>query len=440
MAARTWRYDAAGRVRSISDTRWGTTAYDYDNLGQLIEAKRGTFAEVFDYDAIGSLQGVLDRLSQRETAIPWGIATGNVLHATKTADYTNDENHRRRTMTDWKTGAVTTYLWDCRDRLREVRLPDGRRVLYTYDAFGRRVRKEIVPKVVVADLAAGRAPAVQVTEFLWDGNALAAELDGEHVARVHVHAPGTFVPLLQAEQGEVFAVVCDHLGMPKELLGQDGRVAWAAAHSAWGQVVEVKGRPAEQGARPVASPFRLLGQYHDEETGLCYTRFRYFEAATGRWLSPDPLGVVGGANLLGFNGNPLNAVDPLGLACDPKDKTRYLLGPNDLDWRGTGKTADDALKEAFRRTGMPIEDFEQTKSAKNLWNKTVPVEWRAPGGAEVNMDFGHPPTIDKLPDGSRVQIQASPGDPHVGWQGSGKGAPVGHILVDNVPAGRSKGK
>ncbi len=116
-----------------------------------------------------------------------------MLHATKDADFTNDANHRRRTKTDRATGGVTMYLWDCRDRLREVRLPDGRRVLYTYDAFGRRVRKEIVPKVVVADLAAGRAPAVQVTEFLWDGNALAAELDGEHGARVHVHAPGTLV-------------------------------------------------------------------------------------------------------------------------------------------------------------------------------------------------------------------------------------------------------
>jgi RHS repeat-associated protein len=306
-------------VRSIADQRWGRTAYEYDNLDQLIEAKRGSLSEVFDYDAIGSLHGVLTRLSERETHIPWDVGTGNVLYATKTADFTNDKNHRRRTMKDRKTGNVTEYLWDCRDRLREVRFPDGRRALYTYDAFGRRVRKEIVPKVVVADLAAGRTPEVKVTEFLWDGNALAAELSTEHGARVHVHAPGTLVPMLQAEQGEVFAVVCDHLGMPKELLGQDGRVAWAAAHSAWGRVVEVKrsgGETSEKGGRPIESPFRLLGQYADDETGLCYTRFRYFEAGTGRWLSPDPLGIEGGENLFGWDGDPVNEVDPLGLARD----------------------------------------------------------------------------------------------------------------------------
>jgi RHS repeat-associated protein len=164
---------------------------------------------------------------------------------------------------------------------------------------------------------------VQVTEFLWDGNALAVELSSEHGARVHVHAPGTLVPMLQAEGGEVFAVVCDHLGMPKELLGQDGRVAWAAAHSAWGRVVEVKRAGNVAGARPLESPVRLLGQYTDEETGLCYTRFRYFDPQHGRWMSPDPLGVLGGLNLLAFNGRPTVDVDPLGLMCGGGNEVYY---------------------------------------------------------------------------------------------------------------------
>ncbi len=39
----------------------------------------------------------------------------------------------------------------------------------------------------------------------------------------------------------------------------------------------------DDGAAEVESPFRLLGQYADDETGLCYTRFRYFDAEAGRW-------------------------------------------------------------------------------------------------------------------------------------------------------------
>src|SRR5262249_29520010 len=60
---------------------------------------------------------------------------------------------------------------------------------------------------------------------------------------------------------------------------------------------------------------RLLGQTHDEETGLCYVRYRYFDPRTARFLSPDPLEILGGRNLFGFDGSPTTSVDPLGLSC-----------------------------------------------------------------------------------------------------------------------------
>src|SRR6185503_7839699 len=138
--------------------------------------------------------------------------------------------------------------------------------------------------------------------------------------------------------GEVFAVVCDHLGMPKELLGRDGRIAWAAAHSAWGQVVEVKGRPTEKGGRPIESPFRLLGQYADEETGLCYTRFRYFDTGVGRWCSPDPLGIDGCVDAYQLEGATTYLVDPYGLSCrkDPGVGRKGANHPDAEKWlRGT---------------------------------------------------------------------------------------------------------
>src|SRR3954470_22929658 len=105
--------------------------------------------------------------------------------------------------------------------------------------------------------------------------------------------------------------------MPKELNDPAGMVAWAAAHSAWGKVVETYGNPLSElnRGRKVSSPFRLLGQYADEETGLCYTRFRYFDPEVGRWCSPDPIGIAGGPNLYAFDGSPTSRVDPLGLEC-----------------------------------------------------------------------------------------------------------------------------
>lgn len=127
-----------------------------------------------------------------------------------------------------------------------------------------------------------------------------------------MHEPGTFRPLLQAEQGQVFLYVLDHIGAPRELLDAQGRVVWAAAHRAWGRLAETQVDPAASHARPVASPFRQLGHYADDETGLHCTRFRYWDPDVARWLSPEPLGLDGGTAMFGLGGSPAFLVDPLG--------------------------------------------------------------------------------------------------------------------------------
>jgi hypothetical protein len=205
-----------------------------------------------------------------------------------------------------------------------------------------------------------------------------------------------------------------------------------------------------------------------------------YDPAIGRFMQRD---VLGGsmANPLALHrfvyvaNNPINAVDPSGLAlskilwddepsncADPisrfsciawlpwwtpggavllpsiikdilqgeddavRKPLKYRLKPHDLDWRGTGKKLKDALDEAFRRTGVAREEFRVTRWAKDAYGKSHPVEWRAPNGAEVNIDWPH--------------ARNGPDAPHVGWQTGGKrgsgGGVRGHILLDNVPYNR----
>ena len=61
----------------------------------------------------------------------------------------------------------------------------------------------------------------------------------------------------------------------------------------------------------------MAGQYYDGETGLHYNYHRYFDPRTGRYLTPDPIGLDGGINLYTYVENdPVNWVDPYGLFLD----------------------------------------------------------------------------------------------------------------------------
>ena len=65
------------------------------------------------------------------------------------------------------------------------------------------------------------------------------------------------------------------------------------------------------------NPFGYCGEYYDNESGNIYLRARYYDTASGRFISEDP--IKDGLNWYNYcAGNPLMFVDPLGL------KERYL--------------------------------------------------------------------------------------------------------------------
>ncbi|WP_276329693.1 RHS repeat-associated core domain-containing protein [Lelliottia aquatilis] len=63
---------------------------------------------------------------------------------------------------------------------------------------------------------------------------------------------------------------------------------------------------------------------------MYYNRFRYYDAETGQYLSPDPTGLLGGVNPYGYVKNPLGWIDPLGLT------PLALPSPSSLDPWGNG--------------------------------------------------------------------------------------------------------
>ncbi|WP_332309437.1 RHS repeat-associated core domain-containing protein [Burkholderia ubonensis] len=62
------------------------------------------------------------------------------------------------------------------------------------------------------------------------------------------------------------------------------------------------------------NPIRFQGQYHDDETGLHYNRYRYYDPTSGRFVSKEPIGLTGGINVYQCAPNSTLWIDPLGLS------------------------------------------------------------------------------------------------------------------------------
>jgi RHS repeat-associated protein len=124
--------------------------------------------------------------------------------------------------------------------------------------------------------------------------------------RDYLFVPGERHPIAVRIDGRLHCYHLDRTGSPVALTDPQGEVVWSAQYDAFGE--------ARIGTARVRQPLRHLGQYHDEETGLHYNVFRYYDPAVGRYLTPDPLRYrSGGTQFYSYaGGDPVNRRDPDG--------------------------------------------------------------------------------------------------------------------------------
>jgi RHS repeat-associated protein len=313
--ARTYEYDEVGNLVAIDDQRNGVTRYSYDPIGRILSAVQPQSSERFAFDPAHNL---LDT-----TVMPVGRVEGNRIRVYEDKRYDYDAHgnvveklvgKHTRMRFEWNPGHQLV-----RSVVSRGAADTAQTVSYAYDPFGRRIAKR---------------DAFGVTRFVWDGNRLLCEQRGSH-ARTYVYGEDAFVPLARidavaggdgAARAEVRYLHSDHLGTPREMTDAGGRVVWAARYRAWGNVLEVvqvevsadlRTREQVEGVG-AAQPVRFQGQYLDDETGLHYNRFRYYDPDIGRFISIDPIGLLGGANNFQYASNPVGWVDPFGLSpCNP---------------------------------------------------------------------------------------------------------------------------
>ncbi|SFW88769.1 RHS repeat-associated core domain-containing protein [Amycolatopsis australiensis] len=301
---RAYRHRADDVLAGVDDLLSGRREFTLDRLGRVIGLQRPGGSERYAYDALGNI--AVAEWSAHPAAGPREY-TGTLVRRAGEVRYRYDDLGRLTWRQQPGGPAGWSFGWNADDRLEQVRTPDGREWRYAYDALGRRIAKRLLgPDGTVA----------AETVFVWDGIVPAEEIVTAAGAPARVTTwdwePDRPVPVsvldrrARADGGvdeQFHAVVADLIGSPAELVDESGQVAWHSAQTLWGV----------QTAGAAPTPLRFPGQYYDAETGLHYNVNRYYEPETGRYISPDPIGLGGGTNPHAYVRNPTGWLDPVGL-------------------------------------------------------------------------------------------------------------------------------
>jgi RHS repeat-associated protein len=227
---------------------------------------------------------------------------------------------------------VTRYGYDTQNRLSEVRDGAGRLVArYGYSPSDLRIWKEQFRDGTGAALSQPSrtlylynddgllAHAVQTLSVAADGETVtsagAPTIDTQYGLRPDSDF-STGVLFLKTRNSAGQDVVAyyhhDQLGTPIQATDKSGAVVWSANYNVFGRATITT--PAASPDKPtITSILRLPGQFEDEETGFHYNVRRYYDPATGRYVTQDPLGLEGGNNGYVYSGSdPVNRADPTG--------------------------------------------------------------------------------------------------------------------------------
>jgi RHS repeat-associated protein len=88
----------------------------------------------------------------------------------------------------------------------------------------------------------------------------------------------------------------------------------SAGEKIWERELDIYGAVKKEIGSKGFIPQLYQGQYIDEETGLAYNRFRYYDNESGNYLSLDPIRLLGGMNFYNYVNDTNSWLDEFGLA------------------------------------------------------------------------------------------------------------------------------
>lgn len=255
----TYGYDARGRL-----TTDGTTTHTYDPNSNLTNIAGTTQ----NYNAADQIT--------------------TATRGSSSVSYGYDVNGNRTTVTPHGTTA-TDLTYNQADLLVEFDNHATAAISYQYDGDGLRTSK---------------TTGTTRTRMTWDRSSELPNPIAEGTTR-YVYGPDG-LPLEQIDSANnVKYLHHDRLGNTRLVTNANGSTHSTYSYDSYGNRTTTSG--------PGDVPFGFAGQYTETDTGLVYMRARYYDPATGQFITRDPLEVQTGDAYGYASGDPANLVDPSGL-------------------------------------------------------------------------------------------------------------------------------
>jgi RHS repeat-associated protein len=332
---RSYGYDSSGRISQVDYDGVlkgdSLALYTYDVLGELVQRQLAVWTDTltscpgiqlngygcqvgysrsdsvlqtvkYSYDAAGSL----DTVKVGSTDSVATILPGNRLSAWTGLTFVGDSDGNRDST---KTGSqTTTYKWGADGRLLSVTQGSDTRT-YDYDPLGQLVQRKTNGSVD--------------RYYLWDNGQILAILDGTANTRIaeFVYFGGADQPLARitgpSGSDTVHFYAQDVSG---NVIAQfrGTTIEQNLAYDPWGAATSIS-------SHPDTTQLRWKGLlYEDGITSLYYMRARWYDPATRRFVSGDPLGLAAGVNQYAYaGGDPINGTDPTG-TCAAEEIAVYV--------------------------------------------------------------------------------------------------------------------
>ncbi|MHB8340297.1 MAG: RHS repeat-associated core domain-containing protein [Mycobacteriales bacterium] len=367
----TRSYDPAGRMTSLADGAGYYTSFGYDPAGHLTSISYpDTVTENVSYDPAGNLTALADTgrasggttvtlASYAYTRDPNGqltAATTPTPPAATPAPPQTFSYSPQNQLASWTAGVTGTYAYDpagnltalangttqrynAADELTSSTSPAGAQATYAYSPTGDRSGASIAGVAVAsygydqADrLTNANVAGVAAGRYSYDGDGLRATstttVAGTTVGPVtahfaydqaeglpliltdgttdYIYGPGGLATEeLSKESGAYVDTFFGHdqQGSTRLLFDPFGQVVGTYAYSPYGATLAHTG---------LATALQYDGGYADP-TGLYWLRARYYDPATGTFLTRDPLEALTGSPYGYAGGSPLNVADLSGL-------------------------------------------------------------------------------------------------------------------------------